>query len=544
MSLDTDEAGGPPAPVLGQNSHWSGLLVWLVPLIAALVGLGLAVRSYMSAGPEITISFHTAEGLVAGQTEVKYKEVVVGRVTAIELDDHYAKVIVTVKLSKSAEPLAVDNTRFWVVRPRADLGGISGIGTLLSGAYVGVDVGDSTKARRHFIGEEVPPPVTSDREGTRYVIESDDLGSLSIGSPLYYRHIPVGRVVGFNLRDDGRGVVIQVFVDAPYDRFVTEDARFWNASGVDITVGAGGLKLNTQSLLTLIAGGIAFRSFADDGEVALAAPAARFELYKDMDTALSPPAGRPETVYMRFNQSTRGLEIGAPIDFRGIALGSVKEISLEFDPRSQRFVADVRAEVFPRRLGHALTTLTAMAASGDDEPLAVDSIINGMIERGLRAQLRTGNIITGQLYVALDFLPDKPNPVRGERGRIEIPTVAGSLEQIQTQVLEIVSKLNGIPFDEIGSSLKDTLVAANDLLRQLDGELAPEAQQLLEEVRSTLDGVNSTLLQPDAPLQLETRQTFDEVERASRSLRALSDYLMRHPESLLKGRAEGEVPEN
>jgi paraquat-inducible protein B len=260
MSAEEPKSMQFPEPSIRGPSRLRVSVVWLVPLVAALVGLGLLLRAYVQAGPEITISFKNAEGLEAGKTEVKYKDVAIGRVREIELSSDHTQVLVRVELKKTNADLAVRDTRFWVVRPRADLGGVSGLGTLLSGAYIGMDVGRLKETTREFEGLELPPRVTNDQQGGRYLLRADNLGSLNIGSPVYYRRIPVGSVVGFDLEDRGQGVVVEVFVEAPYNHFVTQDTRFWNASGVDLSVDASGVKVNTQSLLTLVAGGVAFQS--------------------------------------------------------------------------------------------------------------------------------------------------------------------------------------------------------------------------------------------------------------------------------------------
>jgi Paraquat-inducible protein B len=245
------------SPQIGRR-HSRVLLVWLVPIVAALVGIGLVIRAMLAAGPTITVSFQTAEGLQAGKTEVKYKNVVVGRVTSIRLTRNFKGVVVTIDLTHNAAKLAVADTRFWVVRPRVDWGGVSGLNTLLSGAYIGVDVGSSKTPKRRFAGLSEPPAILHDQKGRRFLLHARTLGSLNIGSKIYYRKFAVGRVAGYKLDQDGQGVTIQLFVRAPYDNFVTRETHFWNASGVDLAVNANGLKLATESVASVLAGGVGF----------------------------------------------------------------------------------------------------------------------------------------------------------------------------------------------------------------------------------------------------------------------------------------------
>jgi paraquat-inducible protein B len=526
---------GLPQPTLQSPRRLNPLLVWLVPLVAALVGLVLVLRAVLSAGPTITIRFNNAEGLEPGKTVVKYKDVEIGKVRSISLSDDYQRVVVKVDLSKEAGPLAVDDTRFWVVRPRIDTGGVSGLGTLLSGAYIGVDVGRSEERRRDFEGLEVPPAVTNDRQGRRFTLTAEDQGSLDIGSLVYFRRIPVGRVVATQLDEDGEGVTLQIFVDAPYDKFVTADARFWNASGVDLRVGAAGLKLNTQSLASVLVGGVAFQHPADGQPGEPAAAGANFALHPDKTTAMAPPDGPPMRIRMRFDESVRGLASGAPVDFRGVELGTVDSVHMEYDRRRKKFSSAVVARIYPGRLGQAYH---ALAQNGDDKPVPPAVVFDKLVRDGLRAQLRTGNLITGQLYVALDMVPKaKPAGTAISVEPFEIPTERGSLAALQTQIADIVRKLDEVPFGEIGRNARDALGSADKLLKQLDGELAPEARKVLEEAQRTLDSA-SQVLSPDSGVPQDLSRTLGELERTARSMRALADYLQRHPESLLFGKAD------
>ena len=245
-----------PEPIATPRSGWLPSLVWLVPLVAALVGIALVAKSVIDRGPTITISFSTAEGLEPGKTKVKYKDVDIGSVKTIRLSRDHTRVLVSVQLTKEADDFAVEDTRFWIVRPRIGTSGVTGLGTLLSGAYIGVDAGRSHESQSDFVGLEKPPAVTGDQKGRRFSLHGASLGSIDIGSPVYYRRVQVGQVVGFALDRDGTGVSIDVFVDSPYDQYVGLDSRWWHASGVDLRLDSSGLKLNTQSLATVIIGEI------------------------------------------------------------------------------------------------------------------------------------------------------------------------------------------------------------------------------------------------------------------------------------------------
>ncbi len=532
---DRDDDIPPPAKV--RKRRWTVSLIWLVPLVAALIGLSLVISAWLSAGPEIVISFQDAQGITAGKTEVKYKNVVIGKVQSLQLNDDRSKVLVKVALDQRAESFATEGSRFWVVRPRIGLGGVSGLGTLFSGSFIGADTGGSKQYKDHFKGLEKPPPLTHAEAGRSFLLASDDLGSLDIGSPVYFRRIQVGRVVAYHLDKDGKGVTLQLFVKAPNDKFVTADSRFWNASGVDVSVGAGGLKVNTESLATVVSGGVAFQAPAGSDATEEAAANTRFKLFDDKNLAMKPPDGPPVRLRMRFHQSVRGLAVGAPVDFLGIDLGKVTGVSLDFDSETKRFPADVTAVIYPQRIGKANRRF--IERTGNDNPGALLGIL---VKHGLRAQLRNGNLLTGQLYVALDFFPKAPKVAfDGQLDPLVVPTVAGSFDKLQQQVADIVDKVHKIPFDDLGTQLDASLTQLHGLLDQFNHQLAPQAKSTLEQAQKTLDAATGAL-SGGSPLRNNLGRTLQEMQRAARSLRVLTNYLSRHPEALLRGRKGDKTP--
>ncbi|GLQ46863.1 mammalian cell entry protein [Dyella lipolytica] len=530
-----------PEPVV-RRRRVSVSLIWLVPIVAALIGLSLVINAWVQRGPVITISFQTAQGLEPGKTVVKYKDVVIGKVTKIHLSPDHHKVIVKVDLEKSVANIAVSDTRFWVVRPRIGLGGVSGIDTLLSGSFIGVDVGDSNQPQTDFVGLETPPSVTHDAQGKSFTLHASDLGSLDIGSPVYFRRLQVGRVASYRLNDDGKGVSVQIFVESPYDKFVSTDARFWNASGVDVSLSADGLKLNTQSLATVLAGGVAF--LGSPGPHATTTPAAEdasFTLFDTEATAMAPPDGEPHYIRMRFDQPLRGLAVNAPVEFLGINIGNVVSIRMDYDEKTERFPIYVGAVIYPDRLGAAHQKLVTLAKSkGDNDDLS--HMMGTLIEHGLRAQARSGNLLTGQLYISLDFLPNAPKVAYDPNTRpLEIPTAPGSFDKLQEQLAQIVDKVHKIPFDSIGNNLNQTLAELNTTLKHVNGQVLPEFQNTLKGANQTF-GVANDALSADSPLQQNLGSTLQELQRMARSLRVLTDYLSAHPSALIRGRGEDAPP--
>jgi paraquat-inducible protein B len=513
-------------------------LIWLVPLIAALIGITLVARVLLERGPRIEVSFRTAEGLEAGKTVVKYKEVQIGVVQSLRLSSDRSHVRVVLQLDQDAEGFAARDTRFWVVRPRLDTTGISGLGTLLSGAYIGADAGSSSENSRMFVGLEAPPVVTHGAPGTQFLLHAEDAGSLGVGSPVFLRRIKVGQVAAYELERDGRSVLLRIFVNAPYDAFVGVNTRFWHASGFDLRLSASGATLRTQSLTSILLGGIAFGA-PDEARGPTAPEGTAFALAGDESTAMKTQDGPAQTLLLYFNQSLRGLSPGAAVDFRGVVIGEVKAIGAEFDRGQREFRMPVLVRIYPGRLR------PDMAEPGHGPAREQEDVKRVLIGKGLRAQLRSANLLTGQLYVALDFFPKAPAvTIDVTREPLELPTIPSGLDTLQSQVEEIVSKVNKVPFAQIGNdlrttlaSLDKTLTSAEQLTTTLNNDVAPEAIAAMKDARKTMSAVERTLAQ-DSPLQQDARQTLQELTRTAASVRVLTDYLERHPESLLRGKPD------
>ncbi|MBF6034835.1 MCE family protein [Pseudomonas sp. P155] len=540
-SSATDEPPTPgQAPV--KTRRFSISLVWIVPIVAVLVGISLVVHNVMQEGPTIIVNFKTGSGLTANKTEVKYRNVVIGQVTDVELSNDQKSVDATIKLSKQAQTFTREDSQFWVVRPRIGAGGVSGIDTLLSGDYIGADVGQSDSRAKNFKGLENPPPITYGEPGKRFMLHAPDLGSLDIGSPVYYRKIPVGQVVTYALSPEGKGVDIEVFIHAPNDAFVTENTRFWNASGIDINVGANGFAVKTESLSTMLVGGIAFRAPDYSPNDVAAADDKDFELFADQQSALAPPNGKAQYMVLRFDQSLRGLKVDAPVEFLGMEIGRVVGINLDFDAKKRTFPLNVGIVIYPQRLGQAYKKmLTEFKHDPNDEAAGI-RLLGTFVDNGLRAQARSGNLLTGQLYVALDFFPKAEKVAFDPSARpVVLPTVPGSLEQLQEKLEAMVDKLNKLPVERIAGNLDSNLVELRKGLSQFNAKTLPGVQSTLADVSKTLQSASSTLAE-DSPQREKLTETLDELGRMSRSLRELSDYLGRHPESLIRGRPDNAAP--
>ncbi|WP_296253091.1 intermembrane transport protein PqiB [Pseudomonas sp. UBA4194] len=524
-----------------KTRRFSVSLVWIVPFVAALIGLTMLINNGLNAGPKIEISFQTAMGLEANKTQVKYKNVVIGQVTAIALSDDRSHVVATVELNKSAEGFTAEDSVFWVVRPRIGANGISGVDTLLSGAFIGADAGSAEPRKREFVGLETPPPITYGEQGKRFTLHTDDLGSLDIGSPVYYRRIEVGQVVSFQLAEDGKGVDVEIFVHAPNDKYVTTDTRFWNASGVDLTVGANGLKVNTESLSTILAGGVAFVEPKYSPNATPATERAKFNLFEDQETALAPPDGEPRYISMSFNQALRGLAVGAPVEFLGVNIGRVVSVNLDYDPKTQSFPSVVGAVIYPDRLGKAHEKLLARMGGEDDERTA--RLMAAFVKQGLRAQARSANLLTGQLYISMSFVPNAPPVTFDVAARpLRVPTMPGSLDKVQEQLQGVVDKVSKLPLEEIANNLNGSLSEMQKTLHQVNNEVLPQMRGTLQQTQKTLSTANSSFSE-DSPERQQLGQAMDEIQRTARSVRVLTDFLSRNPEALIRGRTKQGEPD-
>ena len=527
-------------------------LVWLLPVLALLVGGWLAYKTWSEQGPTVEITFKTASGLEAGKTKVRFKDVEIGQVTRTRVSEDLERIVVTAQLTAGAERYLTEQTRFWVARPRVTASRVSGLETLLSGAYIAIDpVLDGTPARR-FTGLAEPPVITTDEPGTRFRLRSPTLGSLNLGSPVYYRHIQVGQVVNYQLDDDGSAVTIDIFVTKPHDRLVKTNTRFWNASGVDLKLGADGVSLDTESLLSVLLGGIGFdtpHTLEAEGERAGADQF--FPLYESRSAAHERLYLNKERYLMVFKGSARGLSTGAPVLLRGIQVGEVLDVQLRFDADDLSFSIPVLIEIEPGRIS---------VDEGVDRVLAHDpGLLNKLVGNGLRGQLKTGSLLTGQLYVDLDFHPDAPPATLSEkRGYRVLPTVPAPFAAITTKANDLLAKLDAFPLARIGdeltasleavrglvqspaietalSDLQRTLAQLRSLTEELDTRAAPEMTAALREARRALANANG-LIGPDAPLNVEAVRTMREVSAAARSIRAFADFLDRHPEALIRGK--------
>ncbi len=549
-----DEPDNPaPAPIVpprlpearivsrrGRSFPW----FWVIPIVAVVLGFTVMVKGIIDQGPTIRIKWKNAEGIEAGKTHIKYKNVDIGLVKAIRITDDTRNVQVEAEMTSDAAKLLVEDTRFWVVRPRIAGGQISGLATLISGAYIGMDAGSSRKSRRDYQGLEQAPTVTSDEPGAEFVLHGESLGSLDVGSPVFYRRVQVGQVTATELDADGQGVSLKIFVRSPNEKFVTSNSRFWHASGVDFSLDAAGFNVHTQSVAAILLGGIAFMTPPDLPPGEPVPGETQFTLFPGESKAMKRSDSEVVTLTAYFAGSVKGLSVGAPVEFRGLQVGEVKSIDVLFDPDKMDYRFPVQLDLYPDRL------LPKAAPSPTTQRVPGSSAILKALSKGLKAQLRSGNLITGQKLVALDFFANAPAvKFDPNQSPLVIPTAPGSMEDLQATLSDIATKIDKIPFDKIAQDLRTDLQTLNKtlndtdkVLHRVDTELAPQLQVTLDSARQTLQSANQ-LLSSDAPLQQDVREALHQMTKAAESIRVLTDYVQQHPEMFIKGKP-GDAKEN
>jgi paraquat-inducible protein B len=536
MTEETQE----PRAIVRHRRRWSS--VWVVPLLALIVAGGLVWKHYAGRGPVAYVRFETAESIKAGVTEVRCRSVRVGIIEKVDLADDLLSVVAEVRMDPDSEHLLRQGTRFWVVKPRVSGASISGLSTIVEGAYLELEPGDANIPVHHFDGLEEPPVTSTSVPGLRLTLISEDAGSLSAGSPIYYRGFEVGRVERRTLDIKNRRIRFDIFIKDEYSSLVSQGTCFWNTSGIDVTAGADGFKVSTPSFQAMLSGGAVFSVPKGGTPGEPAQDGAVFQLYPDEEAAQKSIFRPDHRILLFFDQSVRGLSPGAPVEFRGILLGRVVEISFRHSPPGDSRVPVV-IEIDSETLGKAVEDI-------QDPTRALAECVR----RGLRAKLSTGSLLTGALYVDLDFVPGAMPAELTKIGEYEvIPTESGGLAQLQDKLNAILAKIEALPLDDtlnkFGNAADEISVTVKDLRGTLDeaeGALAEakkllardETQNLTAELEATLKEVRSSVdsLGPNGAMQGDLARTLDELRAALRSFKVLSDSIEAKPNSLLFGR--------
>jgi paraquat-inducible protein B len=565
MAKENTEYDDLPQALIAED-HPGFSFIWLVPLVALVIGIALIYKEYSSLGPSIQIQFQSAEGIEPKKTEIKYRDVVIGKVKAVQFSQGLSHVMVDAQLNKEMEALLSPTTRFWVVRPRIGATGASGISTLFSGVYIAVDPGNGSGYEESFVGLEEPPKILSDAKGRLFRLRANTLGSITVGSPVYHRQIQVGEVTGYHLVPDADYVALDVFINAPNDTLVRRNTRFWNVSGMDVEMSGSGFKVELESLTALLAGGVAFDSALTLGDDQPASENTVFQLY-DSRTESQKKTGQLSLPYvLYFDDSVRGLTVGSSVEFRGIPVGKVLDISLEENAADGLVRIAVLVGLEPE-----LVPFRNMDATLDQEGRKefFHNTLEKLVAKGLRARLMTGNLLTGQLIVDMDFDSEASTTSIDYSGRYPIlPTTPGSLSSITNSLVVILGKLKRLPLEEMGDHflkvskgldalvnegslsnsaerLSQVLQHADEILSVVSDQTTPlmnEITRLSTDARSMVQQAEQTLgelakaTSDQSGMGRELINTMRELSAAARAVRGVADYLERHPESLLQGK--------
>ena len=509
--------------------------IWLVPIFALLLAGAVAFNAASERGPLVEIRFKSASGIEAEKTHVRFKDLVVGEVESVELSDDLEEVIVHARLEKSMASFLGDTTQFWVVSARVTGTQVSGLNTILSGSYIEMNRnGEPSRRKREFLGLEVPPLTELGTPGKRVTLNSDRGGALSVGSLVYYRQLPAGRIESRELSDDGREITFTAFIDAPYDKFISSETRFWNVSGFTVEAGSDGFAVNVESMAALLSGGVAFGPI-DDRIGDPVADGAAFTLFPNLNTAeesLFSSGGEASYLYtVEFSEAIGGLRSGAPILYEGITVGRVVDVVVDADPLSPgppRLYAVLRIE--PSRLTNDEI---------DDGTFAL--IMDRLVASGLRMQLGVSNLLSGALNVNMVVIPDaelaaidleaKPYPA--------FPTAPSEIAAIARDVEDIIASLATLP-------LEDLVVSATSLLQETERLVSSPSiaalPQDVSELARTLTALTAQAegallgLSPDSELYLELTAATSELRDAATAIARLAERLEQQPNAIITGR--------
>ena len=474
--------------------NWSP--VWIFPIVTALIGAWILFYHYSHQGPEVTLITTNAEGIEGGKTTIKSRSVDVGVVMSTTLTDDLTHVEIKARLNSGMEKLLHKDSVFWVVKPQIGREGISGLGTLLSGAYIELQPGSKGPEPSNYQLLDAPPLAPPDAKGIRVVLDSKKAGQLNPGDPVLFRGYRVGSVETSTFDPKNRSISYQLFISAPNDRLVTSNVRFWKDSGVAMDLTSAGMRVEMGSLATLFSGGVSFD--VPEG-VDLGQPIVEkteFKLYDDQKSIQDSLYTQHIDYLMFFKDSVRGLQVGAPVEFRGIRLGTVAQVPYFSNRLHQALSSDyripVKIQIEPERLA------TQFGESPD-----IRGHLPALIERGLRGSLKTGNLVTGALYIDLDFYPKEPaiSNVNTFDGINIIPSVSGGLAQIQQRVMETLDKFNNLPLTPMVQQATNTLSETQNTMRRLQTTLdnlnkitaSQSAQELPADMQKTLRELNRSM---------------------------------------------------
>ena len=547
-AASNDNSFTQPSPRAAVSARRSISTIWLLPLIALAISGWMVYHDWANRGQLIRIHFITAEGIEVGKTKIKVRNVEIGRVESLSLNYPSNDVIINARIEPESIELLHGDSEFWVVRPRIGASGVSGLGTLLSGAYIEMNPGQHGEPPAQYYGLESPPVASASEPGLRLKLASSEGFSLNVGDKVLFRGFPVGRIERIQFDTKDREALYGIFIQAPYDRLVNSESRFWNISGVSLNLSSEGVNFHAGSLDTLISGGIAFDQLTEhnsnDTSVEPAKPGQRFRLHPDFNSVREAPFDHYNEYLLMFDESVRGLLPGAPVEFRGVKLGSVERISFRRDELN--YETDPRIPVIirmePGRLGFS-----------DSEDVLMQSHLQMLywVNRGMRASLKPGNLLTGSLFVDLDIYPDAKAAHVERMGDYRVlPTVSSGFARIEAKLLSILNKMEQLQIEPVLAQAQQTLSQAQSSLhtgeqaiKQMESTLQqieslttnPQVQAVPEEINATLREIRLTAqgLSPDSRLYQEMNRSLRTLQQTMEQLQPVLQALDQKSNALI-----------
>ncbi|RCV86487.1 intermembrane transport protein PqiB [Billgrantia montanilacus] len=524
--------------------------IWIVPIVAIVIGLWLVYDNYRSRGPLITLTMSNAEGIEAGSTLIKTRNVEVGRVERVQLSDDLTHTVISARMAPDSDAMLTEGSRFWVVKPRIGREGISGLGTVLSGAFIQLQPGSGEPGVREFEVSDQPPVAPADAAGVRVNLISQLGNSLRAGDPVTFQGYTVGRVEEVNFDAEARRMDQRIFIESPYDRLVTDNTRFWSASGIDLRLDADGIRVNVESLEALLGGGVTFGVPEDLPRGNPVADDTAFNLYPDEDSARQGTFNRYLEYVLLVEDTVRGLSRGAPVEFRGVRIGTVAAVPWQFtasQPANRDgFSIPVLIRIEPQRLG-----IENQEVDLDEWEQRFGRLFNN----GLRASLKSGNLLTGAMFVDINFHSAEVDSYEEETfsNKAVFPIISAGFAQIESQVTSLLTKLNELEIEPLLAGLDRNLATSEAMLNEVR-ELSTSLQAMLDDpgTRSLPSNLNATLMalqetlegmSPDSSAYRDLSGAAERLERMMRDLQPVTRTLNENPRALLFDSLDTEDPQ-
>jgi len=513
--------------------------IWILPLIALFIAAWLFVQNERNKGIIVHILMPHAEGVVAGKTEIKVRSVNIGIISDIRLAHDQRSVIAEAKINKSYHKLLTKDANVWMVKPRIDESGVSGLGTLLSGVYIEFLPGTSDVKSDTFKLRTEPPLIEKDIEGSRYTLFSKDAEVLDVGTGVTFKSYQIGQIETATFDLKAQTMRYGIFIKAPYTELITSNVVFWVSSGIDVDLSASGFSFQTESLAKLIKGGVSVAVPEGDDPGYVAKPERVFTLSANYKAAREQRYHNVKTYIINFEQSIRGLYAGAPVEYRGIRVGTVSRSPAKFKRDPKGFITEYTSVPVEVKI--------EFGRMSDDQSAYReywDNTVDQWVASGLRATLKTGSLLTGSMYVELDVFPDaKPEKITEKDGIAFFPSVNGGISEISNKVSSLLDKLNNLKLEESLGRLNQTLSSIDSASQSMNTFMADESMQKLPEsfirdfnqIAENMDQFSKTMADygQGSAIYGQLRQTLGELKRISGQLQPLTKNLNEQPNMMI-----------